>query len=335
MARPKKQQYFNSDNSLVTTSDRYGFITYNEPSSFEPLLKAHCKHWAYICHDKDDKVKHWHIIAVFDDKKTPNVAISIFKSLPQNTMINNIRYGVASYEYLTHNSDGARKDGKHVYDCCLIHQDDDDYWVIQWRTDTEVKKALEAEKAEEWEQSNEAFLLNLLAPKIDVKKMAMKYGRDFIKNYQSYMNFRYEVLKDEAREQEELYKGLVEMGCETVEMLSPDVKLWDKIYTDWWNNLKSEASSLNTEIEIDIKEFYLEMIHTATIVGKTPVKTSGAEHYIYFATIKTSNVEGLKTISFYGTSDIDIGAEVAVRPHKRYNDGQWIYLLSSRKENLI
>lgn len=335
MANPKPIKYYNSDKTEVVSSDRYGIMTYNEPTAFEPILKAHCKHWAYICHDKDDNAKHYHIIIVLDVKRSPSTVMGFFSGLPQNTMINNIRYGVASYEYLTHNSDGARKDGKHIYDCCLIHQDDDDYWNIQWRTDTEVKKAQEAKKAEEYEQSNEAFLFNLLAPKIDVKKMALKYGRDFIKNYQSYMNFRYEVLEDEAREQEELYKGLCEMGCETVQMLSPDVKLWDKIYTDWWNNLKSEASNYNSKIEIDIKEFYFEMIHTATILGKTPVKTSGAEHYIYFATIKTSNVEGLKTISFYGTSDIDIGAEVAVRPHKRYKDGQWIYLLSSRKENLI
>lgn len=335
MARPKKEIYYNSDKTPVIKSDRYGLVTYNEPSAFVPLLREHCKHWAYICHDKDDCEKHWHIIALFDNERSPNAIVDLFKVLPQNTWINNIRYGVASYEYLTHNSEGAKKDGKHLYDCCLIHQDSDEYWNIQWRSETEIKQAEETKRNEDFEQSNEAFLLNLLSPKLDPKKMAMKYGRDFIKNYQSYMNFRYEVLQQEAREQEELIQGLSEMGCELFEMLSPDIKLWDGIYTRWWNNLKTEALALKTNIKIDIKEFYQDMIHTATILGKTPVKSGTCDHFIYFATIKTSNVEGLKTISFYGTSDIEIGTEVAVRPHKRYNDGQWVYLLSSRKENLI
>lgn len=161
----------------------WGFISYATPDEFAPLL-ARAKHWCYIRHDQDDNEPHYHILARFPTE----MSLKACRKLQLGTQnllgksLNSLKAQMKMTCYLTHNTAKARKDGKHIYELTDVqYKPNDDYWEKQFEK--------EGEKADK-EASNESFVNDLLAPDLSVKQMAIKYGRDFIKNFNSYMAFR-------------------------------------------------------------------------------------------------------------------------------------------------
>lgn len=188
----------------------WGLITYATPDEFQPILER-AEHWAYIYHDKDiwteseikqeikklgqakhtigaPKEAHYHIVCRFSTE----TSLSVIRKLQKGTSnvlgkkLKSITMCIKLEAYFTHNTEKARKVGKHIYDIGdLVQKENDDYW--QKQLDKELE---EQEKSENQKASNEDFLNDLLAENFSLREMAVKYGRDFIKNFDKYMRFR-------------------------------------------------------------------------------------------------------------------------------------------------
>lgn len=167
----------------------WSFISYAEPHEFLPLL-AQAKHWCYIKHDKDKnedgtpKVTHYHILARFPTERSLNSCRKLQLGT-QNLLgkqIRKLQDQMKLTAYLTHETEACRKAGKYIYSLYdVVYKANDNYWEKQF--DKEADK--ENQKA-----SNEDFLNDLLAEEFSLREMALKYGRDFIKNFDKYMKFR-------------------------------------------------------------------------------------------------------------------------------------------------
>lgn len=167
----------------------WSFISYAEPHEFLPLL-AQAKHWCYIKHDKDKnddgtpKVTHYHILARFPTERSLNSCRKLQLGT-QNLLgkqMRKLQDQMKLTAYLTHDTEACRKAKKHVYNIeDVVFKPNDNYWEKQF--DKEADQA--NQKA-----SNEDFLNDLLAENFSLREMAVKYGRDFIKNFDKYMRFR-------------------------------------------------------------------------------------------------------------------------------------------------
>lgn len=159
--------------------------TYLEPCEFEYALSK-ATHWAYIYHDKDVsadgrlKEPHYHILLHYDNSRTGFAVLRDFVGR-QNTFVKDVYKNsspVICYEYLTHDNDVD----KYHYSKANIVSHNPVYWEhflpsVRDRTQTD-------------------FLEDLLQTDtdLDLREMAKKYGRDFIKNYRTYIEFRNEVV---------------------------------------------------------------------------------------------------------------------------------------------
>lgn len=81
-----------------------------------------------------------------------------------------------AFDYLDH----KRQPDKHQYDATMFQYSDYEYWVRRLKT-------LDAPNTNK-EISNDEFINDLTT--YDAYTMARKYGRDYIKNYQKYEQFR-------------------------------------------------------------------------------------------------------------------------------------------------
>lgn len=167
----------------------WSFISYAQPHEFLPLL-AQAKHWCYIKHDKDknpdgsSKEAHYHILARFPTERS----LSSCRKLQNGTQnllgkqMRRLQDQMRLTQYLTHDTEACRKAGKHIYSIeDVVYKANDNYWEKQF--DKEEEKS--NQKA-----SNEDFFNDLTDENMSIKDMAIKYGRDFIKNFNSYMSFR-------------------------------------------------------------------------------------------------------------------------------------------------
>lgn len=175
----------------------WGFISYAEPHEFLPLL-AQAQHWCYIKHDKDDKVAHYHILARFATEKS----LSSCRKLQCGTQnllgkpLNSIKAQMKMMAYLTHDTAKARQDGKHIYNPDdIVYKANDNYWEKQFEKEAEARDN---------EDKNEAFLKDLIDENMAIYEMARRYGRDFIKNFRSYMAFRAMFCKEIPKTEAEI-----------------------------------------------------------------------------------------------------------------------------------
>ena len=157
----------------------HSIVSYASIEEIRRLLEQ-AKAWAYIKHDKDEgKDTHYHIVATFSQAKSfrwvRNQVVST-----QNTFTEPIHGEVGDVlDYFTHKGFVE----KYQYSETDIVYSDKEYWERRIRNcDTEK------------EDKNEAFLNDLLSPNFSVEEMARKYGRDFIKNYKQYHQFRHHCL---------------------------------------------------------------------------------------------------------------------------------------------
>lgn len=161
----------------------WDIITYLQESEFQYALSK-ATHWAYIYHDCDVndngelKEPHWHILLNFDNARSGNAVLKDFVGY-QNTRAYNMdeTSPIERYEYLTHLNDPD----KYQYSSSRIVCDNPVYWEHFLPS---VRDRTQADFIEDLLQDEE----------LDIVYMARKYGRDFIKNYKSYMEFRNEVI---------------------------------------------------------------------------------------------------------------------------------------------
>ena len=167
-------------------------MTYASREEYQHLLD-NCHHYALCTHDKDIKddgtphETHTHILIKFEGSKSIDQIKTLINS-QQNTFgecqkkcgNNWIDLNKTScYRYLLHIDD---KD-KYQYDESERLTDDDAWWTKY----AEHKNPFAS-------TTEDTFYEDLIAPYEScydfMNKMSLKYGRDFIKNYNSYSAFR-------------------------------------------------------------------------------------------------------------------------------------------------
>lgn len=154
------------------------------------LLEA--THWAYIYHDKDKnedgtlKTPHYHLLLIFENQRYRRAVRKLF-DIPEegeNSTVNFQKMGNCSqaYNYLRHFTAKAQKAGKHLYDPEEVHADDDTFWE---------------EHSTPVTTPNFDFLADL--ERLDHRQMALQYGKDYIKNYKRYDEFKSTLEFEENR----------------------------------------------------------------------------------------------------------------------------------------
>lgn len=164
----------------------WDIITYLSEAQFLCVLKERFSSWAYIYHDKDGNEPHWHIVGSCVNKVSFKRLLKDFDSCgKENTRLIPITKEDLRerYEYLDHRDEPS----KYQYDAKDIRHHDQHYWQI-------VCKDIVSDRT-----ANDEFLDDLLSEQMSIEQMGRKYGRDFMKNYKSYLDYRYSVLYERAK----------------------------------------------------------------------------------------------------------------------------------------
>lgn len=162
-----------------------GIVYDSNPDCLKELLER-CRHWVYIVHDKDMKENgetrdvHIHFIATFVQRISFELARNLVHS-DGNVFVQNVIDIKGMFSYLTHNTPDSIDDGKYRYSDDELKSDNIDYWVNRCTED-------------EHKSNNEQFYNDLMKRDFDIREMSIKYGRDFIKNYNRYIAFREAII---------------------------------------------------------------------------------------------------------------------------------------------
>lgn len=168
----------NEKNIITERRYSHSLVTYASEEEFSDLLKL-AKHYAYICHDRDinedgtPKERHYHILITFEREKSLQWIRKHIAS-DQNTLSQPINDLGSAYEYLWHKNDSK----KAQYDQGEVITDSHEYWKRY--TSEEITG----------EDKNEMFVNDLMAEDYKPLEMAKKYGRDFIRYFKQYNEFR-------------------------------------------------------------------------------------------------------------------------------------------------
>lgn len=151
------------------------------------IIKSFCKNCfkhAYILHDKDDTDPHYHILCTFKQNKSFESVRALMHDsfdsvralmpdgqslVEQNTLVQPMKDKRGDYDYLTH----LNCPEKYQYDSSLIVCNDISYFVGK------VSQSLD----------NEEFYNDLTDPTKSLKMLAIRYGRDFMRNFTRYKEF--------------------------------------------------------------------------------------------------------------------------------------------------
>lgn len=158
--------------------------TYESEERFLDILRAleGCDAWAYIVHDKDKNEdgspKEAHIHAMLHFPPDARLRLTTLgKLVKQNTRVEIPLDPQGCLDYMLH----ANAPEKHQYDVDerISHNTD-----ILLGT----RRSSEARKVAEVEAKNSAFIADLCD--LSRQDMAIRYGRDFIKNFRRYEDFK-------------------------------------------------------------------------------------------------------------------------------------------------
>lgn len=135
------------------------------------IIKSFCKNcfkYAYILHDKDDTDSHYHILCTFKQNKSFE-SVRAFMPEGQNTFVQPMKDKRGDYDYLTH----LNCPEKYQYDSSAIVCNDLSYFAGK------LSQSLD----------NEEFYNDLTDPTKSLKMLAIRYGRDFMRNFARYREF--------------------------------------------------------------------------------------------------------------------------------------------------
>lgn len=169
----KGKRYRSFSLSSYLTPEQIGFILSNKSEQ--------CRAYAYILHDKDVKddgtlkEPHCHILVSTINAKTVEQVRGWFKGytddkgLPITTLGQPMHDVGSSFDYLTHDTEGALLENKYVYSSECIQG----YNLSFFKDDTAQ------------DEDNITLALSDMVDGIPLFEVAKKYGRDFIIHYQS------------------------------------------------------------------------------------------------------------------------------------------------------
>lgn len=232
----------------------YFICTYRSLDECNALLINSAKTYAFITHDKDDKKSHNHFIVVFDNARQCKSICKAFSDSTLQTLISVAHDVKLCFDYMLHRDKKSVELNKFRYDVSEVITEDIAYFDRFYGKVDKVKK----------ERDNEEFLNDLCADEINLRAMAIKYGRDFMKNYRNYMTFRAELLYQEdelqvdfdklvSEQLEEIHRAYAEAQnvCDTY-----GVKFTDEMRQEIAYRVKSRKCSEHVNllrIHIDIE----------------------------------------------------------------------------------
>ncbi len=147
----------------------FKLVTYNtDENSFQPLLDKAFK-WAWILHDKDKTDPHIHILCTFKQNKSFEQVRKMVEG-EQNTFARKMEDKYQDFIYLPHSEDFP---DKAIYNEADIHSNDMSFFQRG------CKKSVD----------NEEFVTDLLDKNMTYRQRAIKYGRDYIRNFKTYEKF--------------------------------------------------------------------------------------------------------------------------------------------------
>lgn len=155
----------------------WDIVTYLSEAQFLCVLKERFSSWAYIYHDKDGNEPHWHIVGSCTNKVSFKRLLKDFESCGnENTRLIPITKEDLRerYEYLDHRNETS----KYHYPSAAIKHHEEHYWQV-------VCKDIILDRT-----ANDEFIEDLLSETISIEQMGRKYGRDFMKNYKAYWDYR-------------------------------------------------------------------------------------------------------------------------------------------------
>lgn len=158
---------------------KYSFkcVSYASFEELTPLLEQ-AYHWAIILHDRDNDVdNHYHILVTFKQNKSFDSVRKLVQS-SQNTLVQELDDWVGDFQYLTHKN----APDKYQYLDEEVISDDIEFWL---------------RKAKEYEKGEDDFIFDLLDSNLTYREMAIKYGRDYMRNFRYYREFKEAVLEQE------------------------------------------------------------------------------------------------------------------------------------------
>lgn len=172
----------------------WNIITYMQEADLLRCLRETAKNFAYILHDEDaredgtKKEPHYHVVVTYSQQKSGAVVASIFDQYANGQ---NSRYQVAfdlqgCLLYLTHETEEAKTAGKYQYERKKIVLSSQSFYN---------RYVKDEEQAAREQADNDTFVNDLLSAEFCPIKMGRKYGRDFIKNFRSYVDYRSICLK--------------------------------------------------------------------------------------------------------------------------------------------
>lgn len=164
---------------------RYSFkcVSYASFEELTPLLNE-AYHYALIYHDRDiEPDPHYHILVTFKQNKSFDSVRKLVQS-EKTTLAQELEDWVGDFQYLTHKN----APDKYQYLDEEVISDDIDFWL---------RKSKEASKGED------DFVYDLLDSGMSYREMAIKYGRDYMRNFRYYNEFKEAVLCQEAEHRKE------------------------------------------------------------------------------------------------------------------------------------
>ena len=148
----------------------FSIVTYLPLSSVDFFCRSYCLKFAYIFHDRDVSVPHFHVLCSFSQQKSVNSVLSLLSSLSDtsvNSFCEPLKDRFSAFRYLTH--EGCPD--KFQYSSSDIVSNDLAHYTLSSKI-----------------SDNFEFINDLVS--LSPRDLALKYGRDFIRNYKSYMFFR-------------------------------------------------------------------------------------------------------------------------------------------------
>lgn len=202
---------------------RWFIVTYNTPEEFAPVLEK-CVHYAYIKHYLDDCEPHYHLLCIFPNQRTLS---AIKKDIvgEQNTFGEKVIDTIACFKYLTHeDSDKAR------YPITDIVSDNLEYFCSL---------------SDDADQPEISSMIDDIISGCSLRTLAVRYGRDFVKNSQRYIDYAYAVFRQEREGAKMDYQKWQVFG-ESVKVLESNMQEMHRVQSSLFEHVDS---SLSTKIK--------------------------------------------------------------------------------------
>lgn len=133
-------------------------------------LKDCVEHYAVITHDKDESSPHTHVLIKF--YRNERIAPKLVEYLHCDYVSSCEKQVKVKFNYLTHNSDNCRKEGKYQYDMSEVLTDDINFFNSY--VDSTV------------DNTNGYDVVSDILDNLTERELVIKYGRDYIYHRKQY-----------------------------------------------------------------------------------------------------------------------------------------------------